>query len=173
MMEEEGFVYFIQAADGPIKIGFSVEPTIRFVALQSSHATKLTMLGAIHGTQVTEKTIHSELNNARIRGEWFRPTAEVLRYVASTMSYEQTEEALRQKAAVRLLDGDTDRVPRAVSDDSERETVIKVIAQADGNISVAARMLGWARRTLQNRMRKLQIEPGKAGRPPLKAKVRL
>ena len=45
-------------------------------------------------------------------------------------------------------------------------------AQRDATITVAARRLGVARRTLQNRMRRYGMPRGRAGRPPKKLKRR-
>lgn len=48
--------------------------------------------------------------------------------------------------------------------DLERSTILAAIANADGNLSRAAKALGCSRRTLQNRMREYGMARGKAGR---------
>lgn len=53
---------------------------------------------------------------------------------------------------------------------SERQEIEE--AQRDATITVAARRLGVARRTLQNRMRRYGMPRGKAGRPPKRLKRR-
>jgi hypothetical protein len=47
---------------------------------------------------------------------------------------------------------------------AEREDILSAIRDSNGNISRAARKLGVARRTLQNRMRFYGIPKGRAGR---------
>ena len=50
----------------------------------------------------------------------------------------------------------------------DRNEILAAIRDAGGNITDAAKSLGVARRTLQNRMRKYGIAEGKSGRPPRK-----
>lgn len=46
----------------------------------------------------------------------------------------------------------------------ERETIAAALRRADGNMDVAARMLGCSRRTLQNRLRSYRMPRSRAGR---------
>lgn len=74
-----GFVYFIQAASGPVKIGFSKDnPVGRMTALQISSHEDLTLLGFFPGSMVTEKEVHLKLAAHHIRGEWFKPHPDVM-----------------------------------------------------------------------------------------------
>jgi len=50
----------------------------------------------------------------------------------------------------------------------ERTDILAAIHDSQGDISVAARKLGVARRTLQNRMRFYSIPKGQAGRRKMK-----
>ena len=72
------WVYFIQAANGFIKIGVAVRPEKRFSALQTGHAQKLHFLGAIPGDAADEREWHSRFLRFHVRGEWFRPEPELL-----------------------------------------------------------------------------------------------
>lgn len=64
-------VYFIQAAAGPVKIGFSLRPLGRLPALQIGTADTLTMLRVIEGDLATEAEMHARFADLHIRGEWF------------------------------------------------------------------------------------------------------
>lgn len=64
-------VYFIQAADGAVKIGRAINVNERLRNLQTAHAYPLTLLRVIDGGAVEEWECQSEFNNARVRGEWF------------------------------------------------------------------------------------------------------
>ena len=79
------FVYFIQAESGPIKIGFSLDVRRRHRALQQAHFEKLTVLGYIIGTEELEKSLKVSMRSNQIRGEWFRPTSEVLSLVSTML----------------------------------------------------------------------------------------
>jgi hypothetical protein len=77
------FVYFIQAGDGgPIKIGFSVDPRKRMRHIQTMNAEQLFLLGTIEcETDRTEFHIHQRFAHICIRGEWHRPTEELLQFI--------------------------------------------------------------------------------------------
>jgi len=72
------YIYFIQAADGPIKIGHAKHPIDRLKTLQSANASGLTLLAAFTGYVKDEIALHKKYAAARIRGEWFNPTEELL-----------------------------------------------------------------------------------------------
>lgn len=72
------YVYFIQATSGPIKIGFSARPKRRLMELQTMHFETLTLRGVLAGSLLDEQRMHHQLQASRIRGEWYRPTVDVL-----------------------------------------------------------------------------------------------
>lgn len=58
---------------------------------------------------------------------------------------------------------------RAIDDDisiDERSSITSALESAGGNVARAAAALGCSRRTLQKRMRRLGMPPGRDGRPP-------
>jgi hypothetical protein len=60
-----------------IKIGkTALHPTQRLSQLQTANPRKLTLIA--YTSNVREKTVHNKLAYSRIRGEWFRPTLQVL-----------------------------------------------------------------------------------------------
>jgi hypothetical protein len=68
------FVYFIQAGhDGPIKIGFAVDPAERLAMLQTGNHVELFLAAAMPGGIDLEQELHARFAEGRIRGEWFRP----------------------------------------------------------------------------------------------------
>lgn len=70
-------LYFIQEGeDGPIKIGRG-EAEGRMKALQTGNPRELRVRAAVPNEGYTEIFWHAVFKDARIRGEWFRPTAEL------------------------------------------------------------------------------------------------
>jgi hypothetical protein len=75
-------IYFIQAGKaGPIKIGISKDPRRRLRALQVPNAKTLSLLGCMEGDLDTEREIHSTFRYSRIRGEWFSPSPELMKFI--------------------------------------------------------------------------------------------
>lgn len=67
------WVYFIgHGADGPIKIGVSINPEGRLSDLQSSTPAALELICAVNGDVTVERMIHDAFGPDHIRGEWFR-----------------------------------------------------------------------------------------------------
>ncbi len=76
------YVYFIQTEDGPIKIGVAWDVADRLRHLQTANPTELVVLNAVRceskaAAKVLERTLHRQLQNFHIRGEWFEPAPEV------------------------------------------------------------------------------------------------
>jgi hypothetical protein len=77
-----GFVYFIRAANGMIKIGYTREWWQRMKTLQSGHPEPLEMLVATRGDPVAEERLHAAFRRYRRGGEWFEPAPALLAYIA-------------------------------------------------------------------------------------------
>lgn len=73
-------VYFIQDADGHVKIGRAEQPEKRLLALQTAHARELKILRTIEGGPVEEWECQYHFRSARIRGEWFEFREEMLSF---------------------------------------------------------------------------------------------
>jgi T5orf172 domain len=72
-------LYFIQAASGPIKIGFTTKtPEGRLAELQAGNHEELKLLGVRLGTKAEEAALHEQFRHLKIRGEWFQPAPELL-----------------------------------------------------------------------------------------------
>ncbi len=70
-------VYFIGAADGPIKIGMSVNPTARLRGLQTAYPYELRILAISEGGGVGELAYHRQFSAHRLHGEWFARCPEI------------------------------------------------------------------------------------------------
>lgn len=84
-------VYFIQAADGAIKIGSSHNPTARMAALQGAHGSPLKMLATEPGGRARELQLHAVFRDFRRSGEWFSPSPEILDYLSRVSSRDPRE----------------------------------------------------------------------------------
>jgi hypothetical protein len=73
-MKREGYVYFIGSAAGPIKVGWARNPDARLREFQTGSPDALILLGAfrVNDPRKFEGVLHTALDRARIRGEWFK-----------------------------------------------------------------------------------------------------
>lgn len=76
-----GEVYFAQAESGPIKIGFSTNPSRRIANIQTTLPERLVLIAAVRGTMRTELFFHHRLAAHNITGEWFQPHDDVLQAI--------------------------------------------------------------------------------------------
>jgi DNA-binding transcriptional regulator YdaS (Cro superfamily) len=77
-------VYYVRCSGtGLIKIGFSERPYDRFVKIQSDSPSELSLIATEAGGAVREAFIHKTFAEHRARGEWFRPSGELLKYIVS------------------------------------------------------------------------------------------
>lgn len=76
-------IYFIQAGkSGPIKIGHTDNSVReRMAQLQTGCPYELNLLWQFIGDLNKEAEIHREFEHENIRGEWFRPSLELLDYI--------------------------------------------------------------------------------------------
>lgn len=79
---EDGYVYFMQEdGGGPIKIGKSKEPKGRLRRLQTASHSRIRLLAVVQGYDMVEAQMHRRFAASRIRGEWFKPTHELLAFI--------------------------------------------------------------------------------------------
>ncbi len=76
-------IYFIQDSGTLlIKIGFTDGyPANRLLALQTGNPSGLVLLKTTEGAKSDEAELHRRFADARERGEWFRPTPELFRFM--------------------------------------------------------------------------------------------
>jgi hypothetical protein len=76
-------IYFIQRDDdGPIKIGTTRFMRDRLASLRVGSPQPLTLLGVMPGDLGMERHIHGRFSHLRLKGEWFEPAPELLRFIA-------------------------------------------------------------------------------------------
>ena len=77
-------VYFIQAADGLIKIGVAASPEDRLNLLQPMSPLPLRLRLVLPGGGAQyEAELHERFRKHRSHGEWFRPAPELIRFMNS------------------------------------------------------------------------------------------
>jgi hypothetical protein len=88
-------VYFIQTAgENAIKIGYAKEPQKRRAELQTGHHEELTVVAVIaRGDMALERRLHDRFAKSHIRGEWFRPTEELLGFIEGVRACEDVPPA--------------------------------------------------------------------------------
>jgi hypothetical protein len=72
-------IYFLQAANGLIKIGHTTNLVQRIKTLSAMNAGRLVLIGCHQGGPNRERLIHSFFR--RSHGEWFFPEYRLLKYV--------------------------------------------------------------------------------------------
>lgn len=85
-------VYFIRCGRrGPVKIGKTFGTyqgaMDRLKELQVGNPETLYLLGICDGGRDLERQLHKRLQAHRLRGEWFKPTAEVMDVIREHASY--------------------------------------------------------------------------------------
>jgi hypothetical protein len=73
-----GTIYFIGAKAGAVKIGFTTDLDARLHRLQMNCPTKLVVLACHEGLRRDELELHRRFASARLHGEWFRRTTDVV-----------------------------------------------------------------------------------------------
>jgi hypothetical protein len=81
-------VYFVEAENGLIKIGFSRSIRERFKKLHTASPGQLNLLGLWPAGQPIERELHRRFASQRVTGEWFKPSPE-LRALAAGSDREQ------------------------------------------------------------------------------------
>lgn len=71
-----GTIYCIQAASGPMKVGYVRGSLVerRLKSLQGATHEALTLVNTRAGNQREERALHAKYASDRIRGEWFNPS---------------------------------------------------------------------------------------------------
>jgi hypothetical protein len=85
-------IYFLQSLDSlDIKIGYTGESAeVRLAQLQTGNPAGLRLLAEIPGERADEYELHLRFAACRVRGEWFRPTPELLSYLLSAVKREES-----------------------------------------------------------------------------------
>lgn len=73
-------VYYVRRADGLIKIGWTGQLARRLTTLTREHGP-IELLATHPGGRDVEQRQHARFRDARVEGEWFRPTPELLAHI--------------------------------------------------------------------------------------------
>lgn len=71
-------IYFIGPESGPIKIGYTVNVTLRLRDLRLANALPLKLWASIHGPTKLEREYHRRFAAHRLHGEWFERHPDIL-----------------------------------------------------------------------------------------------
>jgi transcriptional regulator with XRE-family HTH domain len=80
-MKKQGTVYFMAAATGAIKIGYSKQPSSRLKSLQTANSEQLTLIKAYPGTPSQEVDLHNKFRTLRLKGEWYSPGPALIKFI--------------------------------------------------------------------------------------------
>lgn len=99
MARWRGFVYFVECPlNGLIKIGVTDDhPDKRLGELRRGSPVPLQPLGILRGNRVAEKAIHVRFHQSRSHGEWFRPTPDLLAFIAEHVQQWPTPNPMWQR----------------------------------------------------------------------------
>lgn len=110
------FAYFVQAKNGgPIKLGYALDPEARLRELQVGNPQQLVIRRLIPGGHGTEFALHHHFAKARLRGEWFKPTAELV----ALMRSDEMPDWLYRSGAILEDDFRCDVCATVLSDDEQ------------------------------------------------------
>lgn len=131
-------VYFVQAANGLIKIGVSGDPHGRFQRLRTMSPIALTLLAVIPGAGAEgESALHLWLAAHRSHGEWFRPAPELIAFICTELQAQAV-----QPAAATFDLAELGRAARALDGAQLGEADIAPLVAATGLIINALERLG-------------------------------
>jgi hypothetical protein len=88
-----GTIYFLEGAEGLIKIGFSRDVKQRQATLQVGSASVHKLLGTLVGSNRMERELHHRFRRLRVRGEWHRPEKPLLDFIAAEVAPPQEQAA--------------------------------------------------------------------------------
>ena len=92
-LNSTGYIYFIQVEhSGPIKIGIAKDPQARLNHLQSGNPFLLRLLYCFPAVPEIESLYHYAFREECIKGEWFWPSAKLLKQIKF-----QEEKDIRQE----------------------------------------------------------------------------
>lgn len=79
---EDDTVYFLFSA-GLIKIGYTADMPGRVAQLGNMSGSQTTLIAALPGNKVLEKSLHRAFKADRAHGEWFRPSEDIRRFLGA------------------------------------------------------------------------------------------
>lgn len=87
-LNKKGFVYLITHSDhSRVKIGFAKNVSRRLANLQNATFLDLVIFDAYPGTMFDERILHKRFWKDRVRGEWFKFSAEIFDFAEEAEGY--------------------------------------------------------------------------------------
>jgi hypothetical protein len=83
MAEKSGSCVYFARAGSRVKIGWSRQVATRLAQLQTGNAAPIELLGILKGARATERALHERFASARVSGERFEATPELLAYISA------------------------------------------------------------------------------------------
>lgn len=78
----KSYVYFMQERiSGCIKIGTTIDPFRRRREIKFRRSRTRDFIGIMPGTRALERELHERFAATRVEGEWFRPSADLFKYI--------------------------------------------------------------------------------------------
>lgn len=102
MVRIKPIVYFLQRADGQIKIGTTTGYAVRLYELEREYG-KLVLLGWMHGNRIQERQLHDQFDHLRRDGEWFAPSPVLIEYIGQVKQEGDPPKITRSKRQAELL----------------------------------------------------------------------
>ncbi len=137
-------VYFIQCEETKlIKIGYSKSPSSRIKTLGTASPGKLTVLKVTAGETGLERDLHERFSGDRSRGEWFRPSPELMAEIERLPQMEivaETKETSYPKRA---------RGPNQTTRTPSNSPVVEAITRSNDNYSRIAETHGISKQRVQ------------------------
>ncbi len=130
-------VYFIQRSyDNAIKIGYSGCMKHRWSLLRCTAESELTILAIIDGKKEVESRLHDKFADHRIKGEWFYPCEELIKYIAmlgdNVLSLEQACAAPDDLIQIKIKRSDYDRLVKfGVAGEPVHEAATRALDKAE------------------------------------------
>lgn len=99
MTGRDKLVYLAQIEPGPIKVGIANDPLRRLDDIQVASPYDVTILRITWGGADLERYLHHRWRKHKIRGEWFKPVEEILRYASGDA---ELSLKIRRAAKIRI-----------------------------------------------------------------------
>ena len=90
--EVYGYVYFAEAENGLIKIGYSGDLNNRIRNLNGGSPIKIQLLASKPGTKNDEEKLHAKFKKYRKRGEWFEANSKLSDYIKEINMLQESQE---------------------------------------------------------------------------------
>lgn len=120
------FVYFMQGeSGGPIKIGKTTDVDARRAGVQTGHPDLLRVLAVVSGELDEEKRLHLRFRKSRLKGEWFKPTPDLLAHIAAATLAEAGRKSARSMALVARLRAVADQIERALTESAPLPSTVE------------------------------------------------